>query len=376
MTLLALPALAGAAYYLLAVIAAWKFRRRPRPPAGDLPPVSVLKPLHGSDPGLYQALESHARQDYPDFELVFGVSNPSDPALEHVRRLQRDFAALPVSVYVVPTAAPNAKVGVLRELSRRARHPLLVINDSDIVVGPRYLREVVAGLRPPQAGLVTCLYRARAASWAGRAEALGIATEFAPSVLVAWLLGEAQFALGSTMALHRETLEAAGGFGAIERFVADDYQLGRRVSALGLRVEFSREVVETTLGAASLAAVWKHQLRWSRTIRVSRPAGYYGYLVTHVTFWSLVACAAGEWRAAALALAVRLAAGILVGAGILGDRSALTRFWLIPLRDLFGFAVWLAGTFGNRVEWRDRILRLQPDGTIREDGEKIVSGSN
>ena len=376
MRLLALPALAGATYYLLAIVAAWKFRRRPRGPAVDLPAVSVLKPLHGRDPGLYQALESHARQDYPDFELVFGVSDASDPALEEIGRLQQNFAGLPVSVYVVPTAAPNAKVGVLRELAKRARHPLLLVNDSDIVVGPRYLREVVAGLSDPRAGLVTCLYRARAASWAGRAEALGIATEFGPSVLVAWLLGEAQFALGSTMALRRETLEAAGGFGAIERFVADDYQLGRRVSALGRRVEFSREVVETTLGAASFAAVWKHQLRWSRTIRVSRPAGYYGYLVTHVTFWSLVACAAGEWRAAWLALAVRLAAGMLVGAGILGDRSAVSRFWLMPVRDLFGFAVWVAGTFGDRVEWRDRILRLQRDGTIREVGEKIVTGSN
>jgi ceramide glucosyltransferase len=363
---LAIPALAGAAYYSLAVVAALRFRRAPAPRlAAPLLPVSILKPVHGRDPRFYEALVSHARQQYPAFEILFGVSDPRDAALEDIARLRREFPSVPMSLHVVPTTAPNMKAGVLEGLAAQARHPWIVVNDSDISVGPDYLREVAAPLADPAVGLVTCLYRARADHWAARAEALGIATEFAPSVLVARLLGQAEFALGSTMAFRAETLAAAGGFGAIASYLADDYQLGRRISELGRRVEFSRQVVETGLAGRSAADVWRHQLRWSRTVRVSRPAGYYGYVVTHATFWALVAMAAGEWQAGCAALAVRLAAGVLVGAGILGYRRAWSDFWAMPLRDLFGFAVWVAGLFGSRVEWRGERLRLQPDGTIR-----------
>jgi len=211
---------------------------------------------------------------------------------------------------------------------------------------------------------VTCLYRAHSDSWASHFEALGIATEFAPSVLVARLLGQAEFALGSTMVFRADALRRIGGFQAIAKYVADDYQLGVHIRRLGYRIEFAPVVVETDLGAGSWAHTWNHQVRWSRTIRVSRPGGYYGYLVTHATLWAMLAFAAGEWWAGALALAVRMIAGVLVGAAILKDRQVLARFWLIPIRDLFGFAVWTAGAFGNRVKWRDRSLILEPGGVI------------
>jgi len=368
----ALPALAAAAYYLLAIVSAARWRRSTaRPDAGNwTPPLSILKPVHGRDPRFYEAILSHATQDYPEFELLFGLTDPNDPALADIERLRREFPARRIEIVMVQTDAPNAKVGVMAELSRRARHELLLVNDSDILVEPGYFRTVVAPLNDSRIGLATCLYRAHSDSWASHFEALGIATEFAPSVLVARLLGQAEFALGSTMVFRADALRRIGGFETIARYVADDYQLGFHIRQLGYRIEFAPVVVETDLGAGSWKHTWQHQVRWSRTIRVSRPAGYYGYVVTHATFWALVAFAAQQWWAGAIALAIRMVAGVLVGAAILEDRQVLGRFWLIPLRDLFGFAVWAAGAFGNRVQWRDRSLLLQPGGVIQAQKPK------
>jgi ceramide glucosyltransferase len=226
------------------------------------------------------------------------------------------------------------------------------------------LRAVTAPMADPEIGLVTCLYRAAAESWASRSEALGIATEFAPSVLVARLLGVADFALGSTMVFRADALRRFGGFPSIAGYLADDYQLGRNIAELGYRIEFAPVVVETDLGGESWGQTWRHQLRWSRTIRVSRPAGYYGYVITHATLWALVAFAAHQWWAGGVAMGVRMAAGILIGAGVLKDRQVRKDFWFIPLRDLLGFAVWLTGVFGHHVDWRDRRLRLRADGRI------------
>ncbi|MCU1238507.1 MAG: glycosyl transferase, family 2 [Candidatus Solibacter sp.] len=362
---LAIPALAAAAYYGLAIVAAAMWKRGVGG-ARDAatPPLSILKPVHGRDPQFYDAIRSHATQDYPEFEILFGTTNADDPGLPEIRRLQRDFPERRIEVVTVRTDAPNAKVGVLEELAKRARYPLLLVNDSDIVVEPGYLRAVTAPLADPAIGMVTCLYRAAAQSWPSRSEALGIATEFAPSVMVARLLGLAGFALGSTMVFRAESLARIGGFAAIKNYLADDYQLGCRIAGLGYQVAFAPVVVETDLGAEGWRATWRHQLRWSRTIRVSRPSGYYGYVVTHATLWSLVALAAHQWQAAALAMTLRMIAGIWIGAGILRDGKVLRDCWMIPLRDLFGFAVWAGGVFGDTVQWRDRELKLRPDGRI------------
>ena len=369
MIVLALPALAAAAYYLLALAAAFLWKDVPVPSARTTP-VSLLKPVHGRDPRFWEAIRSHAGQDYPEFEILFGVSDPKDPAIAEIRHLQREYPTLRISLHVISTKAPNTKVGVLAELARHARYPFLLVNDSDIKVEPGYLRTVTAPLDDPKIGLVTCLYRAAAESPASRAEALGIATEFAPSVLVARLLGVAEFALGSTMAFRAETLREIGGFEAITPFLADDYQLGRHISERGYRIHFAPAVVETNLGGESWAQTWRHQLRWSRTIRVSRPSGYYFYVVTHATLWAVVAFAAGQWWPGAAALGLRLIAGVWIGAGILKDPNTARRFWLIPFRDLFGFAVWLAGSFGASVRWRDRELRLRRDGRITGGSRK------
>ena len=363
---LAIPALAAACYYALAIVSAirWKTWLAAQGPADWTPPLSVLKPVHGRDPRFYEAIVSHAAQEYPEFELLFGVTDPNDAAIPDIERLQREFPARRISITVVDTHAPNAKVGVLAELARRAQYEVLLVNDSDIRVEANYFRVVAAPLRSSATGLVTCLYRGYSESPASHFEALAIATEFAPSVLVARLLGQAEFALGSTMVFRADALRLIGGFEPIGKYIADDYQLGFRIRQLGYRIEFAPGVVETNLGAGSWKHTWRHQVRWSRTIRVSRPGGYYGYVVTHATIWGLVAFAAGEWWAGTIALAIRIAAGVLIGSAILGDRSVLRRFWLIPFRDLMGFAVWAAGAVGNRVQWRDRSLRLGPGGVI------------
>jgi ceramide glucosyltransferase len=364
-TYAALPALAAGAYYLLALVAAFLHLFTRDAAATTLPPVSILKPIHGHDPEFYKAIRSHAIQDYPEFEILFGVRDPDDGATADIERLAAEFPERPIRLVHVAREANNGKVGVLAELAKLARGPLLLVNDSDIFVEPDYLRHVVAPLEDSRVGVVTCLYRARAGSGPSRWEAIGLETEFVPSVLVARLIGESAFALGSTMVFRADQIRQIGGFEAVEDYIADDYQLGARVAALGYKVALATTVVETDLGGEDWGEVWRHQLRWSRTIRVSRPAGYFGYVVTHATLWALVAVAAGAWRTALAVLAVRMAAGVTVSAAVLGERRILSDFWLIPMRDLWGFAVWAGGLFGDTVQWRDKTLRLSRDGKIR-----------
>jgi ceramide glucosyltransferase len=360
----AIPALLGIPYNLLAVAGAVRFRGSGAPVSNFRPPVSILKPVKGRDPGFYDAIHSHASQRYPEFEILFGVADPADPAIEDIERLRLEFPHLPIRVVATANTAPNRKVGALEILSREAKYDTLLVNDGDIKVEPDYLVRVLSLLGDPGIGLVTCLYRGRGGSLPSRAEALGIATEFAPSVLVARLISSTGFALGSTMAFRRTELDAIGGFASIREFLADDYQLGARISALGKRVAMSDTVVETNLGAGSWAEVWRHQTRWSRTIRVSRPGGYYGYAVTQATFWCAVAAMAGNWPVALAGMAARMAAA---GASMkaVGAWNP-TDFAAVPARDLFGFAVWCAGLGGREVEWRGTRFRLQDDGRIRE----------
>lgn len=352
----------GAIYNLLSIAGAVAFRRR-KPPVKFAPPVSILKPIRGRDAHFYEAIRSHAVQQYPEFELIFGSADPNDPALADVERLRREFPHTPIRTVVTRNDAPNGKAGSLEILAPEARYDVLLINDSDILVEPDYLARVCGLLADKRVGLVTCLYRGRGSSVATKAEALGIATEFAPSVLVARLLSAGGFALGSTMALRVSDLHAIGGFAPIRDYLADDYQLGARISRLGKQVALADPVVETNLGAGSWRDVWKHQVRWSRTIRVSRAAGYFGYLVTQTTFWSIVAASLGFWKTAIACVAVRMLAAVASMTAL--QYGPATAALLVPFRDLFGMAIWIAGTAGSEVEWRGIRFRLLPDGRIR-----------
>lgn len=356
----------GIAYNLLAIVGALRFRRRSVIP-DFRPPVTILKPVRGRDPRFFEAIRSHAEQQYPEFEILFGVADPEDAALPDIARLASEFPHIPIRVVATANHAANRKAGSLEILSREARYDVMLVNDGDILVEPGYLARVLSLLQDDAVGLVTCLYRGRGASLPAKAEALGIATEFAPSVLVARLLSSFSgsgdgFALGSTMAFRRRELESIGGFAAIRDYLADDYQLGARIAALGKRVALSDSIVETNLGAGSWRDVWKHQLRWSRTIRISRPAGYFGYLVTQATVWCIAAALCGYPMAALAGLAVRLAAAASAMRALHCEGPSTLA--AVPVRDLFGFAVWCAGLFGNEVEWRGTRFRLLSDGRI------------
>jgi ceramide glucosyltransferase len=352
--LLAVTAIA-ASYQIIAIVACVlraRLKSRPNPHGA----ISVLKPVRGLDPALREAIRSHTVLQ-GEYEFLCGVSQPNDSAMPVLREFP--------SVHVVhsDTPAANAKVGVLIDLAAAARHPILVMNDADIRVEPDYLASVTAPLADPRVGLVTCLYRVEGATFAARFEGLGVVTDFAPSALVARLLGVDEFAMGSTLALRREDLDRVGGFAAVANYLADDYQLGRRIHALGLKCVLSDVVVETYL-AGGWRDVWLHQVRWARTIRVSRFGGYLGLPITNATLWAAVTGAFGRVDLAAMLLVLRLAMAITSGWGVMRSRDAMRLWWLVPARDLFGFAVWVCAMRGNSVVWRGQTLRLDSQGRI------------
>ncbi|MGP0070506.1 MAG: bacteriohopanetetrol glucosamine biosynthesis glycosyltransferase HpnI [Bryobacteraceae bacterium] len=356
-------AIAAGLYQLLAIIAIL-FQVRQKPTANGEPfPVSILKPVYGKDAGFYQAIRTHALQQYPDFEILFGIRREDDPARFEVERLMREFPGLPIRLVLCQTAAPNLKVGSLIDLAREARHPMLIVNDSDISVPDDYIRAVTAPLFDPGVGLVTCLYRAEAHDWPSRFEALAIATDFAPSTLVARLFGVSEFGLGSTLAFRSADLERIGGFRAIADYIADDYQLGHKLHALGLRNIISEVVVSTRLSSGSWLGAWRHQVRWARTIRLSGGAGYAGLPITYASIWVLIAAVLGQWWIALPLLGIRLAMATVSG-WLLGSSDVWKYWYAIPLRDLAGVAVWAAGLFRNTVVWRDQRLKLDAEGRI------------
>ena len=355
----------AAAYQLIALIAALVHRRgSARYRAISTPGISILKPVYGRDPGFYDAIRSHALQQFPEFEILFGVQNMSDPACADVQRLMAEFPSLPIRLVLCSSKTPNPKVGTLADLASEARNPLLIVNDSDITVPPGYLHDVTAPLSDASIGLVTCLYRVEAEDSPGRFEALAVATDFAPSTLVAPWFGVSEFGLGSTLAFRKADLERIGGFQSIADYLADDYQLGRRLHSLGLRNVISSVVVSTRISAPSWGAAWRHQLRWARTIRLSRGGGYAGLPVTFAALWALLAAVFGLWPVVFGLLAVRFAMAFICGRWMLGSSDVWNYSYLIPVRDLWGVAIWAVGLFGNTVEWRGRRLRLDHEGKI------------
>ena len=334
-------------YQLFAILACLWRRKQPVATSQD---VSILKPVRGAGGNLREALASHSNLDA---ELLCGVSSLDDPAVAIIREFPK------ARLIVSSTVTPNAKVGVLIDLVKAATHDTIIVNDSDICVEPDYLR-VTAPLADPKVGLVTCLYRAVGDTFPARFEALGVATDFAPSTLVARLVGVDEFAMGSTLAFRKTDLEKIGGFEGIADYLADDYQLGHKIHNLGLKCVLSDVIVETHLGG-SWMDVWKHQVRWARTIRVSKFYGYLGLPITFATFWALVC---GSWRIGLAILLIRMTMAIVAGWVKMRNKDVLRLFFLIPLRDLFGVAVWIAGLFGNTVVWRGRKLRLDREGRI------------
>lgn len=357
---------AATAVYQLTALAACLRQAGARPAVLKNPrAISILKPVRGLDPNFYEAIESHATQNYPAaFEILFGAADEKDPSLPEIERLRRAYPEIDIRVFHTQTRAANAKVGVLIDLAREARYPLLLVNDSDILVPQGYLRRVTAPLEDEGIGIVTALYRATSHSGPGRWEALGIAIDFAQSVLVAPLVGIREFGLGATLVFRAAELEAIGGFAAIGDYLADDYQLAKKITRLGKRSHMSDVVVETSIGDDHWAGVWQHQVRWARTIRVSRGDGYLGLPVTHTGVWIVAALLSGAWSLAAGLTILRWTTALAGGVLVLRSPLAARGFWLAPVWDLWAFVVWIAGLTGSTVVWRDGVLKLTKDGKL------------
>ena len=366
-------ALSSAIYYLICLWSASVFPReqtaaRFRPPLTDAtPPISILKPLKGTDPQLYECLRSHCLQDYPEYEIIFGVSDPNDPAMATVKKLQNEFPAHRIQLIVCPKIlGANLKVSNLAQILPLARHDHLIVNDSDIRVERHYLRRVIAPLADPAVGMVTCLYRGVAAPTLGsQLEALGISTDFCAGVLAARQLeGGMRFGLGSTLAFRRGDVQRIGGFESFADYLADDYELGRRIADLGLKVELSDVVVETVLPPYSMRNFLQHQLRWSRAIRDARAGGYIGLIFTFGLMWSVVTVisangARWSWELFASVTFLRLLVALVIGRVVLADRQLLRNLWLIPLRDITAAGVWIASFAGHTVSWRGDNFHLR-----------------
>jgi ceramide glucosyltransferase len=408
--------LAGMGYFLAALLAArvfLSFRRAPFP--AFTPGVTILKSLKGLDPNMLDAFRSHCRQTYAgEYELLFGYSSPDDPAIAAVEQLKQEFPSHSIKLVQCPLSlGANGKVSTLVQLVRHARFDYLLINDSDITVSPRYLERVMAYFAPHQAaraeqpevglpsvkgtgfspyvdpaqlegalapagasssssqsaqqtGLVTALYRGRAqATIPSRMEALGIATDFQAGVLLSRLIeGGLHYGLGSTLAISRRALERIGGLEPLVDHLADDYELGARVSQAGYRVALSAEVVETAIPAYRWRGFIDHQLRWARTVRDARPWGYAGLVFTHGLAWAMLNVIASGlsplslWLLA-LSFFLRLSVAMMVGAQVLADHQVLPNLWLLPFRDLVALALWAFGFAGNTIVWRGQRFELR-----------------
>ncbi|MBV9735656.1 MAG: bacteriohopanetetrol glucosamine biosynthesis glycosyltransferase HpnI [Acidisphaera sp.] len=371
MVLLEITVAALAAFGLVqamsGLFAVRRFRRKPAVAPGGRddpwPAVTILKPLHGDEPMLEEALASFCAQRYPRFQIVFGVQDAADPALAVVRRLRERFPACDIDDVVDGTPhGPNRKIGNLINMFPRARHDVLVIADSDVHVAPDYLERIVAALRVPGTGLVTTLYSGLPAR-PGLPSALGatqISHVFLPGALLARGLGR-QDCLGATMALHRETLLTIGGLHALADHLADDAVLGRLVGAQGLSVGLAATVPATTVPESRLHALFYHELRWARTIQSLVPVGFALSVLQFPIFWAALSVGLSggeEWAFGLFALSWAARAGIARGIDRALGLPTSAPVWLLPLRDLMSVFVILASYRGGEVRWRGEVLRV------------------
>jgi ceramide glucosyltransferase len=378
---LGLACLGTAACYsvlTLTAVLVWRLRRPTLHPR-IMPPVTLLKPLCGAEHGLYDRLRSFCQQDYRQFQIVFGVRDPDDPALIVVQRLQQEFPALPIEVVASPPLhGSNYKISNLINMVAQARHDVLIIADSDTFVGPDYLRSVTAPLLDRSVGLVTCPYRdvPTARIWS-RLGAMYINEWYMPSVLFAWLFGGGCYASGQTLCLRRQTLEAVGGFQAVTNHLADDHRLGELIRSTGLKIVLSPTAVQAVHDEPDLDALTRHELRWMRTIHKLRP---WSFRLIFLTF-SLPMAIAGFALSAAAAepmftltarwlLAIVLAARLgvhfahRIQSNQAADRSALADLWLVPVRDALLGWYWFVSFLSSRISWRGGEFNVDADGIM------------
>lgn len=376
------------AFLILAAVAAARFRRSP-PPAlcnSQLPPVCVLKPVCGLEPRLEENLASFFEQDYRNYEIIFGARDINDPAVAVIRSVQCRYPHIPSRiVYSGEPDRPNAKVCSLARMLADSSHDFVILSDSDVYVGPTYLRDVISPLLDPKVGLVTCVYRGFPAdSFWSRLDALGMSVEMTSGVIVADLLEGMRFALGPSMATRRDVLESIGGMDALADYYADDYVLGHLVHESGLKVVLSKHVIEQCSGATFRSSI-SHQTRWMRSTRFSRPAGHLGTVLTFAMPFGILGFIAGIWSnhitlgLALLAVAFlnRVATSVVAGWFVVRDVHTFRHCWLYPLRDLMGFYFWCMSYLRRDIVWRNgERYRFEAGGKMtRIIGESKASAS-
>jgi ceramide glucosyltransferase len=363
----------GLIYQFGAYFALCIFLKRPLPrlKKGPAPGISLLKPVKGLEEDTAACLDSFIRQDYPNLEILFGVADPGDPVLPLLKALQEKYPQVEIQILICSQKLGlNPKVSALRQLLPRARHDLIVISDSDVRVQTDLLTRLAAALERPGVGLATCLYRSGPVHTAGGAlEAWSISADFIPSVATAHYVEGINFALGAVMALPRPILEDIGGLAAIADYLADDYQLGHRVSRTGLKVCLLPYLVETWGGRGTITDYLTHQLRWARTYRVCRPKGYFAYGITFALPWSLLAWLSSglaPWAGSLVLISLLVRLGVAAAAEYSCLRGRLPKRYLIllPLKDLFAFSLWILSFFGNSIIWKGERYRVMPDGRL------------
>ena len=376
---LLLVAFAPFGYYVVAIIAARRFfAKRAIPLAEDFtPPVSILKPIYGLDRETYENYASFCRQDYPEFEILFCVSDDRDPAIPVIQKIIVDFPERSIRLLVgsEPLGASD-KVNKLCRMVREARHEIVIVTDSDVRVEPGFLRAIAAAFSDPEVGGVTCLYRGLTdGSFAAGLEAMGNSTDFAAGVLVNWLGGKIDFMLGAVMATTKKNLVEIGGFESLVDYFCDDFELGNRIAKKSHRIELSTFPVSIVYPRETLTEAFQHQVRWNLSIRYSRPAGHLGLIFTQGLPWTILAALAALSVPIALAYVaayVVLRSEMARNVGVWGmqDGALRSRLALLPVRDAFAFLVWLASFFPQRIRWRGkefyvRNRRLVPSASGR-----------
>ncbi len=358
-------------FYCYAIYALIVMEGQPHSIASSFqPPVSILKPICGLDGNAYANLASFCRQDYPVYQIIFSVRDPQDSGIALVKQIIHDFPELDIQLVVsTSTIGTNLKVCNLANALTKAKYDILVLADSDIRVGEDYLQRVIEPLQDQSIGVVTCPYRTSAQGWVATLEAIGTATDFHLGVLVSKQLEGMKFALGSTIVIRKQVLEAIGGFRAIADYLGDDFQLGHLPALAGYKVVLSKYVVEHGLATSKLGDALQRQIRWARGTRVCRPWGYLGLVMTYGTVSSLLLLiTTGGSTLGVLVLAitwlVRFVAGYLVGVRFLQDQNVRKFFFLMPIRDLIGFVIWCCGLVGDKIEWRGRRLKLTKGGKL------------
>lgn len=366
------PIIGGTAYSLLNCTALLLFaRRKPNAPVAqaDAPPVTILKPICGLEKELERNIRSCCEQDYPEYQVVLSVQRADDPALPLLTALADEYGPARVSVAVAKGAPlTNGKIHNLLGAMQLAQHDILVISDSDVCVGPDYLRLITAPLRDPKVGYACTLYRAVAASrWYERLEQLSL-HDFTVNIAFAWMTGVSDFCLGSSLAFRRSDLERIGGFEPLADYLVEDFEMGRRLQALGLRLELVPTFVDTVVDLDSVGAWWRHQLYWDQNTWAARPIGFLATLLVRAIPFALLLAALSGFDPLGLTVlagvcAVRLATAAAIMQS-LADREGLRNLAWLPLRDLAGLATWIAALRSRSVSWRGAKYRLTTDGRM------------